>query len=203
MASAERSWTLNALKLTVSKIDSATEIVLDNLVTSFEVAQGEHAVDFIPTIAGGRIPKLDPAKETKITMELYPTGADYKSTVPTGISQLFFGTADETTAISSTITNSRSLFRITALLTYGTPSTPSNATGALTTTQSWRFVFADGYMTEHSTSFSDFVLKANATFVFPPFDNLGNACMKEESTSASESLSALANYTSTVQATKW
>ena len=172
-----------------------SEVQFAALIETVDIDMGDKDVEVIANLKGGRVIKKVPQAETTITFEGYPIGID--ASAGTGFSELFNDLAGATTIEPLTIDASlvRTLYRVAILWSTGTETTAGAATTA--SNSAYRFAAANCYMTSYKPSFTDGILKATISFKVAPFNRLGIAQIREESTEGTTALTVLGSYNTT------
>lgn len=172
-----------------------TAIQIASLIETIDIDFGDKDVEFVPTLAGGRIYKKVPQEGTTITFEGYPLGIGTAD----GVSQLFNqlqASYVTTEPMTVNVSRLRDLFRIAILWT----NDPSASTGSQVTTatyNAYRFVAAHAMMTSMKPTYTDGVLKFTFSFKVPPFNKKGIAQIQEQSTQGTTVLAVLNTYNTT------
>jgi len=200
MAQLDGAWSETALVAIASP--SGTDVKFAAITETIDIDIGDKDFDALATLSGGRLVKFTPQEPTTITFEAYPVEAGTEgmgsATTGTGFFDLM-NTIDAAQPLAISVDRTRTKHRVAIMWTDSTSET--DATAEITATDSaLRIVAADGYFTSVKPSFTDGVLKFTVTFKVPPFDKTGAANVKMESTAGSDTLAALASYTSSA---KW
>lgn len=186
------------------------ELKFQTITETIDFDGGKKGVEWIATLAGGRVSKNIPQEPWSVTLELYPTQAGTVAwpaaaaqTEATGVHDIFDGaqTADGTQPITVVLDRVRSKVRLTFLVTDVIASTTHATQAIAATSEAYRESYADGYITQVKTSYTDGMEKATVTVEFPPFDKSGTACSLFESHDGTGAvgIDALADYTTTVK----
>lgn len=185
----EGAWSETCLIAITKKNGSNYEYAA--LTETVAIDQGDKDIEIFPTLGGGRVIKHTPQPGTTITLECYPIDID--ATGSSGISQMFQGgTWDTTQPLTASASTTKDLFRVAILWTKDTTAT--SGAGATTALIGYRYVIANAYCTSCKPSFTDGILKFTLSFKVAPFNRLGTAQIREESTDGSTILTALSSY---------
>jgi len=186
----------------VSKLDG-DELNFYTICDSVDFKIGMKDVDFIATLAGGRLSNFKPMEPTEVTLKLYPVevGSDSTSVsanTGTGCFDLFCsGTSDTTQPLDFSVDRNRTKYRVTFLLTDDT--TVTSAVSAINLNQvGARLVAKNGFLVEATPS--EFTPESGwvwtCRFKFPPFDKSGNANISGQSTDGTATMTMEQSYTS-------
>jgi hypothetical protein len=178
------------------------EILFSTRTESIDSDIGEKGVEWIATLAGGRLSKFTPQADTSITLDLYPleVGTTWPAAAATINASGIFDIMDGASATATTgvrtvqFDRTRLPIRLTIMWTDGTQTDPTAAINN-SAVKAMRFSFAEGYLTTIKPSFTDKGLKFTATAKFPAFNSAGTACAKFDSKdSTTGTLAALTAY---------
>jgi hypothetical protein len=165
------SWQEVAI-LTIKNGSTKTNFAL--LTESFEVNNGEKAVEGLATVSGGRIMKWTPEGDTEVTCKIVPVGVGKSNdTTADGFWGLFQPGAGTTDPIMASSSKTRTLYSVAIMWTSSAlaDAFTSSATSAAAT----RFVMKNAYITKltHSFGTSD-GLMADMTLKCGAYDKSGN-----------------------------
>ncbi|RLG13711.1 hypothetical protein DRN69_05140 [Candidatus Pacearchaeota archaeon] len=183
--------------VSVSK-QSGTEMDFYTICDSVDFKIGQKDVDFVATLAGGRLANFKPMEPTEVTLKLYPleVGTDSGSTGK-GVFDLFCsGTSDSTQPLSFTVDRDHTKYRVTFLLTDDTTITSAVSDVGLNQIGA-RLIAKNGYLVEATPS--EYTPESGwvwtARFKFSPFDKDGNGNITGQSTDGTATMTMTAAYT--------
>lgn len=195
------SWSETAL-VTLNIMDITGDFHMESMTESIDIDWGEKGFESIANLLGGRIRKFNPEEDTSITIEGYVIDAGFtegSDATVNGVMNFLQGAVTVTNGVVSSIDSSHTRRKVRLSVRW-TDQTGVNAEDALDKDNyNLRVVFADGYLTKATHSFTDKILKVTLTLKFPPFDKAGNSCVRASSTAgnaAGSDVAALAAYTS-------
>jgi len=196
----EDAWQRQAL---VEVTDGTSYMDMESLTETIDIDMGERELDKIDLLNLGQIPKHGNVGITTITIEGYPLQAGTAATgTATGMFDIFASkpVVDSSGELDIDMSTTLTRYRVAILWT-----NDANATGADEEVDSGdlglRFVMADCFCTSCKTDFTDGVLKQTIMFKGIAFRKDGTTNIKMESCTASETLTALGNYTA--GGTRW
>ena len=178
-----------------------TELNYYTICDSVDFKIGQKDVDFISTLAGGRLSNFKPMEPTEVTLKLYPVeiGTDTANIAlakGAGVMDLFCAnTTDATQPLDFTVDRGRTKYRVTFLLTDDTTITSAvsdinlNQVGA-------RLIAKNGFLVEATPS--EFTPESGwvwtCKFKFPPFDKDGTGNISGQSSDGTSTTTMAATW---------
>ena len=183
-------------KVSIMIEGGTSNIEFETITETSDIDIGDKDIDVIATLKGGRLVKYTPQDVTTITFEAYPIEAG----TATGTSGKGFfdllNTVDSAQPLIVPVDFARNRYRVALLWT----NDPTNlvAYGAVATPYLAQRVIACGFFISAKPSFTDGVLKWTVQHKSPPFKKEATANVQIESTDGTAILTALDNFSTTV-----
>lgn len=168
-------------------------VAFEGLIEGFPAMDwGEKDIEGIPLVNGGRVVKRIPMTDESLTFKVYPVSVDLDGT---GFMQHFHpqDTDDSTPPIVVLNTNNRNLYKVTILWATVLPATAETLPDAGEPAR--RIQIFNSYITVCKPNFDEYILSAEVTFKWPPFQKDATRNKIEESTDNTIQLPASTAYT--------